>query len=215
MFYLIWMTHLCVAEPVESEERAKELFYNGQLLYEEGRYEAAILAWQKGYDITELPAFLKNIALAQESAGQYSQAIQTLQTYRAFAPFEEQEELRTWLEDLEEKSSLVQENRPVEEPVTEATPAQNIPVPEENLELQNSEFQWKPIWTLGSTAGVIAVASLTTIQSQRLYTEVESVCDLNGSLLCRSELSESDAINKFNRSRATSLTLWYLSTHAY
>ena len=211
MLYLILMTHQSVAEPVESEERAKELFYNGQMLYEEGRYEAAILAWQKGYEITDLPAFLKNIALAQESVGLYLPAIETLKTYRAFAPFEEQDELRTWLEDLERKSTA-NPSATIQEPVVESNPIQETPVQNDTPELPDATFQWKPVWTLSITAGVVTAASLTTLQSQRLYTEVENICDLNNSGLCLSQVSDSDAINKFNRFRGTSLGLWGLAT---
>ena len=55
----------------------------------------------------KLPAFLKNIALAHESNKNYSEAILYLKKYRAFAPFEEQEELRAWLTELE--SNLAQQ----------------------------------------------------------------------------------------------------------
>lgn len=57
MFVLFWLYQVCFAESTVSEERAKELFYNGQLLFEEQEYESAVLAWQKGYEITQLPAF--------------------------------------------------------------------------------------------------------------------------------------------------------------
>ena len=66
MIFLFWIHNLCHAQEDVSEERAKELFFNGQLLYEEGEYESAVLAWERGYELTHLPAFLKNIALAHD-----------------------------------------------------------------------------------------------------------------------------------------------------
>ena len=102
MLLLTWLIHLAVAEPDDSVDlkQAEEFFLNGQQLYSESRYEAAIIAWQEGYDMSKMPAFLKNIALAQEAMGEYEQALNTLSIYRAYAPYEEQEGLREWQETL-------------------------------------------------------------------------------------------------------------------
>ena len=103
MLLLTWLIHMAMAEPDNSEDlrQAEELFLNGQQLYNEQRYNAAIIAWKEGYEMTKLPAFLKNIALAQEAMNEYSEALETLSTYRAFAPHEEQDALREWQENLE------------------------------------------------------------------------------------------------------------------
>ena len=109
MIFLFWIHNLCHAQEDVSEERAKELFFNGQLLYEEGEYESAVLAWESGYELTKLPAFLKNIALAHEANNNFSDAIVYLKKYRAFAPFEEQEKLKAWLTELEEHLATQEE----------------------------------------------------------------------------------------------------------
>jgi len=85
--------------------RAEELFYNGQLLFEDEEYKAAITAWEQGYEISKMPDFLKNITLAQEALGQYDEAIQTLNQYRALASFDDQEELKVWMEELKQKQA--------------------------------------------------------------------------------------------------------------
>ena len=48
MLILFWLHQVCFAESTVSEDRAKELFFNGQLLYEEQEYDSAVLAWKKG-----------------------------------------------------------------------------------------------------------------------------------------------------------------------
>lgn len=89
--------------PAEIEARGIELFENGAILYDEGRYEDAILAWQEGYRISQRPGFLYNIANAQERLGDYAAAIDTLGRYRALARTDERETLDRRIRNLEER----------------------------------------------------------------------------------------------------------------
>ncbi len=87
----------------EALERGRELYHNGVVLYREGRYEEAILAWQEGYRLTERPGFLFNMANAYERLARYDDALGALSRYRAFAKAEEREALERRMRALEER----------------------------------------------------------------------------------------------------------------
>ena len=72
--------------PSADTARAKELFDNGALLYDEGNYQAAILAFQESYNLSKAPVLLYNIANGYERLGDLKAARDTLNTYRAVAP---------------------------------------------------------------------------------------------------------------------------------
>lgn len=228
MLILFWLHQVCFAESTVSEDRAKELFFNGQLLYEEQEYDSAVLAWKKGYEITQLPAFLKNIALAYEANKEYPQAIDFLKQYRAFAPFEEQEELKTWLTELEK---LQAEALAAEEALTVIKAAESTNVqtddntaernnPSNTLnpnttpivesipkEVSNKQFTPRFFASLGSTVLLAGGATAMTIQSSTLYTEIENACELNSGF-CLDSVSDTDLLSQFNRSKSISLALW-------
>lgn len=239
MLVLFWLHQLCFAETPVSKERAKELFYNGQLLYEEQEFESAILAWQKGYEITQLPAFLKNIALAYEANQEYTEAIDFLKQYRAFAPFEEQEELKSWLTELESlesaqieeqaNSAVDQQNDEKNDSSTsdgtdetttvdtdQADSAQDADASNASKSSQpssstNSSIDDKPsnmfLSLAGGTVLLATTASISTIRTNSIYTQLSAVCDINSGL-CMDGLTENDLLSQFNQSKVTSLSLW-------
>ncbi len=224
MFVLFWLHQVCFAESTVSEERAKELFYNGQLLYEEQEYESAVLAWQKGYEITQLPAFLKNIALAHEANQDYPKAIDYLKQYRAFAPFEEQEELKVWLVDLESKQAkYAAEQAKVEEQAQqEQGNNTNQNTTETEIDTTNAAANQQPetlptadpqknnplfIGAIGSTAILATSATLMTMRTASLYTAIESGCDLSTGL-CTQSVLDDGLLDDFQGAQNTSLLLW-------
>ena len=91
-------------------QRASDLYKNGQLLFEEGNYTSALIAWQEAYDLTGNAAMLKHIARAQEAQGDYNSAIETVSTYRALAPFEEQQALIEWTTSLLERQRKAEQD---------------------------------------------------------------------------------------------------------
>ncbi len=120
-------------------ERAKELLENGANLYNEGSYEAAILAFQEGYDLTEEPAFLYNIGNCYERLGNFSEARRYLDQYRAFAPEGERDILARRISALderlrkqrEEEAANPDEPSDTPDPGTENTPPPVEPTPAE------------------------------------------------------------------------------------
>lgn len=221
MIFLFWLHNLCYAQEDVSEDQAKQLFRNGKLLYEEGEFDSAVLAWERGYELTKLPAFLKNIALAHESNKNYAEAILYLKKYRAFAPFEEQEELRAWLTELESNlaQQLAAEKEKEEAEAVKAAEqtSEHITPVEEKSDVKSVTVEIPPVaapknftvWSAAGTTTFAVAASLSTIQTHRLYTDINTYCDLiDGSGYCSSEVEENDLLNQFKRSQTTSLLLW-------
>ncbi len=103
---MIALLTLLLTQPVlaqDSDARARELYENGAILYEEGRYEDAIAAWEEAYDLSQRPALLYNIANAYERIGDYEAALDALGLYRAYAPAAERESLDRRLRSIESR----------------------------------------------------------------------------------------------------------------
>ncbi len=103
----------------DADTRARTLFDNGAELYGEGAYEQAIIAWWEAYEASERPGLLLNITNAYERLGQYTEAIDTLNRYRAVnsSDAEEREQLSRRLRALErrrdEEAVAVEPSAPV------------------------------------------------------------------------------------------------------
>jgi tetratricopeptide (TPR) repeat protein len=85
------------------DARARELYDNGATLYDEGRYEDAIAAWEEAYRLSNRPTLLFNIAQAEERLGRYREALDHLNRYRAFASSNERETLDRRIANLERR----------------------------------------------------------------------------------------------------------------
>jgi len=103
-----------------SDARARELYKNGERLYEEGLYEEAISAWELAYELSERPLLLYNIANALERIGRYGEALDRLNQYRAFAPLEEWEVLERRMRSLERRIEQKREKEKKEREAREA-----------------------------------------------------------------------------------------------
>ncbi len=98
------------------DQRARELYENGALLYEEGDYENAVIAWKQAYDISERPLLLYNIANALERIGEWQEAFDYLNQYRAFAKADERDTLDRRMRSIERR---LEDKRSDEEAVAE------------------------------------------------------------------------------------------------
>ena len=79
---LPWLLGVSIAVAQDDGQVAKQFYLNGKMLFEEGRYEEAIIAWEKAYESSEKPVILYNIAVAYEKLESYQQAIDTLYRYQ-------------------------------------------------------------------------------------------------------------------------------------
>lgn len=108
------------SEPsAEDVARAKELFRNGERLYNEGRYEDAIVAWQEAYDLSGQPALLYNMANAYERLGRYQESYDALNRYRVYASESEADAIDRRLLNLEQR---LREQSPSTAPTQKAPP---------------------------------------------------------------------------------------------
>ncbi|MDP2307864.1 MAG: tetratricopeptide repeat protein [Pseudomonadota bacterium] len=99
------------------DARARELFENGSLLYDEGRYEDAIAAWKEAWRLSGRALLLFNMANATERLGRYEEAMELLSRYRAFAPAEERETLDRRIRNIERRLDEVEAMAPVPAPL--------------------------------------------------------------------------------------------------
>src|SRR5262245_14114470 len=54
-----------------ADKEARKLFFRGDRMYEEGKYEEAVAAFEKSYALSHRPELLFNLANAYERLGQY------------------------------------------------------------------------------------------------------------------------------------------------
>jgi TolA-binding protein len=93
------------------DAEARRLYTNGVELYEEGRYEQAIIAFRSSYEMSGRHASLKNIANAQERLNDLEGAVATLNEYRVYAEASEKDSLTTRIRVLEERVAKEREVR--------------------------------------------------------------------------------------------------------
>ncbi len=86
-----------------ADARARELFQNGVILYDEGRYEDAVAAWGEAWRLSGRPLLLYNMANATERLGRWTEAMDLLSRYRAFAPADERETLDRRIGNIERR----------------------------------------------------------------------------------------------------------------
>lgn len=110
----------------ESDDaRARRLYLQGDRLYAEGAYLAAVEAFQEAYELSRRPLLLFNLANAYERLGRYADASDVLQRYLPYAPAHEQDSLRRRLANLQ----ALEENRRAEEEAAARAAAQPPPEP--------------------------------------------------------------------------------------
>jgi len=97
------------------DRRARELYENGVILYDEGDYENAVFAWKEAYILSPRPLLLYNIANALERIGQWQEALDYLNRYRALAPTEEREVLDRRMRSIERRLRERREEEVLEE----------------------------------------------------------------------------------------------------
>ena len=101
---LLFTAPAWAADPTPADRaRAAELYQNGALLYEEGNYAGAILAFQAAFDISHEQALQYNLANCYERLGRLREAREALNLYRAVAPADERERLDRRLANLEDR----------------------------------------------------------------------------------------------------------------
>jgi tetratricopeptide (TPR) repeat protein len=87
-----------------SDKEARKLFYQGDRLYEEGKYEEAVAAFEKAYALSHRPELLFNLANAYERLGQYEEALRALRDFAPSAPESDRDKIAERIKTLEARA---------------------------------------------------------------------------------------------------------------
>lgn len=144
----LWALVMAMAEdnPDPDRQRALQVLANGDLLFAEGNYEAAMLAYQEVLALSGESAMHFNIANCFELLGELDKAYEQLNLYRAVAPAEEQQTLDRRLTSIRKR-------------IEESSPVPDIPSGELGAHLK---LQPATVVLLGSGAG-LGLVSLTGV----------------------------------------------------
>ena len=187
---LLGCASAAVAQDPDAEQ-AKALYSNGKMLFDEGRYEDALFAWQKAYELSERPLLLYNIALAQEALGDLKAAIDGFYKYRVFAPKDEQEALQAKIEELKQKiADLPPEPEPELQP--EPTPVASAPV-ESTVVVPKKPNRVGAYALWGGTAVTLSTGVIFGLQASSQNRALKNQCNLSsqsGRTLCMSEVED-------------------------
>ena len=174
LFLLSTLPQIAFAE--DDVARAKAFYIEGERLLAEGRYKEAIEAYQKGYDLSQKPAFLYNMAVVHIEMKEYSPAYRLLVEYRAQAPSSEWNNIDAMLDSIrphvrspwmkaqeQEKAELTppyQTDKPVSAPVA-------------------SQEEKPPVlaYTVLGTAGLSTIAgTVLTVQARQAHRSAADLC---------------------------------------
>ncbi len=166
----------CAQEPAPRSDadmaRARELFENGKILYDEGRYEDAITAWEESYRLSGRAELYFNISSAWEKLGDYSSAIDALNRYRVYAPADERPVLDRRIRALEQRLA---EQPPVVAPAPAPVP---VVEPERRVRVL-------PIVLIGTGVASLGAGAVTgAIASGAMSDLRESCFERDDGLLC-------------------------------
>jgi len=84
-------------------EEARRIFANGEDLYNEGRYSAAIQSFRQAFALSGEPSCLYNISLMYEQLEEYEGAIEYREYFRAYAKDADLGQLEQEIRELEDK----------------------------------------------------------------------------------------------------------------
>lgn len=174
-----------------NDAKARLLFDNGAMLYEEGRYEDATAAWERAYALSPRPLLMFNIANAQERAGELDKAHDALNRYRAFAPAEERAVLDRRIRNLENR--IAEEERQkvvpvVTQPVVTETPRPPPPVSPPAPPPDPPPERWKlglapiTLYSVGTASAVFGTVFALRAKSAR--TEAQALCTTGDAVYC-------------------------------
>lgn len=88
-----------------ADQRARDLYVQGDRAYNEGRYEEAVQAFAESYRLSGRPLLLFNLANAYERLGRYQDALTTLRQYAPSAAVQEQAQIRARIAALEQRAA--------------------------------------------------------------------------------------------------------------
>lgn len=207
---LVWnVAH--AAEP-SSLEAAKEAFKAGQSAMQAGRYVDAVVQFRKAYVITGDGLVMGQVALSFEKAGDYEQALQSIQVYRDALPEEDRPSLDRLIKKYKREISRGRSRHlSIPESSSLEAPAAVAPAPsasggetsavtgksgeKTNDDRAGAEPPRRRLWTwiAAGTAGALGVAALVVgLSAQSRFNKLDDRCGPRTGGLCTS--SEVDSV---------------------
>lgn len=98
-----------VVRAQSDDDKARQLFVDGDRAYAEGRYEDAVDLFARAYELSARPLLLFNLANTYERLGRYGDAAEALRRYLPDAPAAEREALRKRIARLDERERARQQ----------------------------------------------------------------------------------------------------------
>lgn len=197
------------------DERARELYLQGDRLYAEGNYDEAIVALKEAYDLSRRPALLFNIANAYERLGRYEEALLYLNQYAPSAPEHQRHIVLKRIRALELRAEEKRQERPSAAPSApgaasgraapestspaearlEAAPPSPLASPEADATKRQSLLGYA---VGGAGLVAIGVGTVFGMSASSLRSDAEGDCVNNGAdVLCpasaRDSLSDADS----------------------
>lgn len=190
------------ASPDEERlDESKELYANGNLLYDEGNYEMAALAFEEAYASTPLPALLFNISSAWERAGDLHKAIEYLNRYRVYAPADERPTLERRLTSLETRLAESEvAPAPAPAPVVEVAPEPVLPSADAT---DRRPRRGLALAALGVGGASLVTGTVFALRADSARQSLDSTCQsVDGKLLCSSAAEADLQTNRVSSSVA-------------
>jgi tetratricopeptide (TPR) repeat protein len=182
----ICLTVTVTGSAAEENAEAKAAYQDGKAHYEAGRYQEAMDAFTKAYNLTSEPNLLFNLAAAAERLGENDRAIAYYEVYLEEIPnAPDADEVRANIERLkagpppasEETSETETESPP---PSTSPSPPPQDVDPESYYDLGPKPEETKPpIWpklTIGLGTMLVAGGVITSILAYNEYKGLKSTC---------------------------------------
>ena len=172
---------------------AKKLFDEGSDAYADGRYEDAVKAWEKSYELSGKPLIFESIGNAYERLGDKKKAREYLSRWRAEAPSAEHEQLDARIKNLDARikasDAADAERKALEEKKKASSAAEGKAREEEAKELEKARSTRLVLGIAVGGVGVLAVGAGLVVGAvgagQR--PDPDTVCAQNGDrTLCRS-----------------------------
>jgi tetratricopeptide (TPR) repeat protein len=152
--------------PSAKDARARDLWVRGNQLFEEGKYEQALAAFEESYRLSKRPGTLVALANTYELLGRLEEAIATLRRYEPHARPDEVKVIRERIGSLERR---VKERPQRQQPGQEAggTPGDTVapapaPVSGQVSGTAAPQEPKRPLraWIVTGTGGALVIAGL-------------------------------------------------------
>lgn len=166
------------APDTRRDQEARSLFDAGRLAFEDGRFEEALAAFERAYQLSQRSGLLYNIGTAAERLHHYDRAIEAFEQYLEANPtITNHGEVARRLELLREIPTQTQTpTPPPEEHEEDAPPPTEADAPPPTSRDEGSSF---PVGTVIAGSAAVVMAGLSIFfwaDANSAYDDLESTC---------------------------------------